>query len=372
MSLDIDNIDKSTISIKEQNIKIKKNISDIQKLSEKTKEIFSQDFKKKEEEFSNLNTFKEKLPILLRGKAKQLITILIPKITEIIIEKSKIDPDLIMKVISMDKESAKQGGIDEILKQAGKIGICVPTIQLKKIIDIRNSIVDSLNTSATFVDTLSKTLNPLKITSDSTTKTIDTINTAISVTKIAVTLIPTPVPPIPSPAPAILVQIGIVEKIIETLAQNLNGIINQINSTQSAVDFINPIFTKIINLFKIIDKYLLGCNVNTSDLTPLNPLVPPLTPLNPYLQALDNAQKQQVLDAQNVNAVDFPSSIYKGFTLDVIKEPFSPTVDRVKAVAKNPQGIILLQTPLSFTTAPQTLISNIKLIIDLNPNLKAQ
>ena len=90
------------------------------------------------------------------------------------------------------------------------------------------------------------------------------------------------------------------------------------------------------------------------------------------LQALDNAQKQQVVDAQNVNAVDFPSSIYKGFTLDVIKEPFSPTVNRVKAVAKNPQGIILLQTPLSFTTAPQTLISNIKLIIDLNPNLKAE
>ena len=171
------------------------------------------------------------------------------------------------------------------------------------------------------------------------------------------TLIPTVVPPIPSPAPAQLVQIGIVEKIIETLAQNLNGIINQINSTQSAVDFINPIFTTIINLFKIIDKYLLGCNANVAD----------LTPLNPSLQALDNAQKQQVVDAG-----DFPSSVYKGFTLDIIKEPFSPTVNRIKAVAKNPQGIILLQTPLSFTTAPQILVSEIKLIIDLNPNLKAQ
>ena len=357
MSLDIDNINKNTISIKEQNIKIKKNISDIQKSSEKTKEISSQDFKKKEEEFNNLNTFKEKLPILLRNKAKQLIIILIPKITEIIIEKSKIDPSLIMKVMSMDKESAKQGGIDEILKQAGKIGICIPTIQLKKIIDIRNSMMDSLNTSAISVDTLSKTLNPLKTTSDSTTKTINITNTALSVAKIAVTLIPTVVPPIPSPAPAQLVQIGIVEKIIETLAQNLNGIINQINSTQSAVDFINPIFTTIINLFKIIDKYLLGCNANVAD----------LTPLNPSLQALDNAQKQQVVDAG-----DFPSSVYKGFTLDIIKEPFSPTVNRIKAVAKNPQGIILLQTPLSFTTAPQILVSEIKLIIDLNPNLKAQ
>ena len=98
----------------------------------------------------------------------------------------------------------------------------------------------------------------------------------------------------------------------------------------------------------------------------------PLTPLNPYLQALDNAQKQQVLDAQNVNTVDFPSSVYKGFTLDIVKESFSPTVDRVKAVAKNPQGIIMLQTPLSFTTTPQVLVSEIKLIIDSNRNLKVE
>ena len=360
--MSLDNINKNIISVKEQNIKIKKNISDIQKSSEKTKEISSRDFKKKEEVFSNLNTFKEKLPILLRNKAKQLVIILIPKIIEIVIEKSKIDPSLIMKVMSMDKESAKQGGIDEILKQAGKIGVCIPTIQLNKIINIRNSMMDSLNVSAIFVDTLSKTLDPLKTTSDTTTKIIDATNIAIPIALVAISLLPTPTPPIPPPAIAASQQIQTVEKTIVTLALILNGIINQINSTQSAIDSVNPIFTKIINLFKIIDKYLLGCDANTTN----------LTPLNPSLQALDNAQKQQVVDAQNVNAVDFPSSVYKGFTLDVVKEPFSPTVDRVKAVAKNPQGIILLQTPLSFTTAPQTLISNIKLIIDLNPNLKAQ
>jgi len=366
--MSLDNINKNIISVKEQNIKIKKNISDIQKSSEKTKEISSRDFKKKEEVFSNLNTFKEKLPILLRNKAKQLVIILIPKIIEIVIEKSKIDPDLIMKVMSMDKESAKQGGIDEILKQAGKIGVCIPTIQLNKIINIRNSMMDSLNVSAIFVDTLSKTLDPLKTTSDTTTKIIDATNIAIPIALVAISLLPTPTPPIPPPAIAAGQQIQTVEKTIVTLALILNGIINQINSTQSAIDSVNPIFTKIINLFKIIDKYLLGCDVNDINATKLAPL----TPLNSSLQALDNAQKQQVLDAQNVNAVDFPSSVYKGFTLDIVKEPFSPTVDRVKAVAKNPQGIVLLQTPLSFTTTPQVLVSEIKLIIDSNPNLKAE
>ena len=39
-------------------------------------------------------------------------------------------------------------------------------------------------------------------------------------------------------------------------------------------------------------------------------------------------------------------------------------------MAKNTQGIILLSTPLSFTTDTETLINEIKLIIDSN-DLKA-
>jgi hypothetical protein len=39
-------------------------------------------------------------------------------------------------------------------------------------------------------------------------------------------------------------------------------------------------------------------------------------------------------------------------------------------VARNKDGIILLQTPPSFTTKPQILIAELKLIID-NSDLKA-
>jgi prefoldin subunit 5 len=303
-----------------------------------------------------------KISSLILKSGQKLISILIPKIVDLIAVKSKIDTKLIIKVISMDKESAKQGGIDEILKQAGKIGVCIPAVPLQAIVDVRNSMMDSLNAASTSVDTLSKTLNPLKTTSDGVTKTIDVTNVAISVAKIAVALIPTPPPPIPSPASAALLQVGTVEKLVETLKFNLNGIINQINSTQGAIDSVNPIFTKITNLFKVIDKYLLGCNVNTAN----------LTPLNPSLQALDNIQKQQVVDAQKPTSTSFSPITYKGFILDIVTVPFSPTVNRVRAVAKNPQDIIMLQTPLSFTTTPQVLISEIKLIIDSNPNLKAE
>ena len=298
-----------------------------------------------------------KIASLILKARQKLISILVPKIIDIVITESKIDPNLIMKIMTMDKESAKQGGIDEILKQAGKIGICIPAGPLKKITDLRNSMMGSLNAASTTINTLSSTLDPLKTISDTASTTISTADIAIPIAKIAVSLLPTPIPPIPHPAIAAGQQIQTVEEIIKTLKFVLNGFKNQIDSTQGAISSVNPTLTTITNLFKVIDKYLLGCNVNATN----------LTPLNLSLQALDNAQKQQVVDA-----VDFPSSVYKGFTLDVIKEPFSPTVNRVKAVAKNPQGIVLLQTPLSFTTTPQTLISKIKLIIDLNPNLKAQ
>jgi hypothetical protein len=303
------------------------------------------------------------ISMLLINKGQDLIKKLIPKIIDIIVMKSKIDPDLITKVLSMDKESIKQGGIDKILNQEEKIGTCIPTELLKEITTIRNSMMGILNAASISVNTLSKTLDPLKISVNTATNTVTTTTLLLKTLKISIPLIPTPPPGIPHPGVAALVVIPPALKLIDALTTSINDIQNQINSTQGAIDSINPIFTKITNLFKIIDKYILGCNVD---------LKKDLIPLSPSLQALDNAQKQQVLDAQNVNAVDFPSSVYKGFTLDIVKESFSPTVDRVKAVAKNPQGIVLLQTPLSFTTTPQVLVSEIKLIIDSNPNLKAE
>lgn len=65
-----------------------------------------------------------------------------------------------------------------------------------------------------------------------------------------------------------------------------------------------------------------------------------------------------------------PSSVnYKGFTLEIEEVPYSQTVTRKRAVAKNPQGIVLLQSDLSFTTTPQILIDQLKFIID-SQNLK--
>ena len=64
------------------------------------------------------------------------------------------------------------------------------------------------------------------------------------------------------------------------------------------------------------------------------------------------------------------NEIYQDFLFEIVEEPFSPYVNKRRAVAKNKDGIILLQTPSSFTTDTQVLFTELKLIIDKN-NLKA-
>ena len=56
--------------------------------------------------------------------------------------------------------------------------------------------------------------------------------------------------------------------------------------------------------------------------------------------------------------------------IEIEKVPYTPTVDRKRAVGKNQDNITLIQTALSFTTDDQILIEELKLIINSN-NLKA-
>jgi len=64
------------------------------------------------------------------------------------------------------------------------------------------------------------------------------------------------------------------------------------------------------------------------------------------------------------------NEVYKGFTFTIVEKQFSPTLKQKIGQAKNSQGIVLLQTEPSFTQNPQTLVEELKLIIDRD-NLKA-
>ena len=63
-------------------------------------------------------------------------------------------------------------------------------------------------------------------------------------------------------------------------------------------------------------------------------------------------------------------STYQGFIFEIEEVPFSPTVNRKRALGKNQDGITLIQTELSFTPSDKVLIDELKFIIDRD-NLKA-
>jgi len=278
-------------------------------------------------------TGQDKIPLLLADKGQELLNQLVPKIIDI----------------------AFRAGIQNIGDANEKLpNSCLPPDELKKILDIRNALVDKLNSATQTINSLKKIIDPLNTVVTVTSTAVNVLNNNINSLELAIPFLPTPTPGVPPPGVIALNVKSILEKTLTKTTPKITKAQNTISSVAITMDFVNVILLKIIGLLNSIDKYLKGCNVDA------------LTSLDSSLTQLVQSQAAAEAQAQN------PSTLtnYKGFTLEIITEAYSPTVNRVKAVAKNAQGIILLKTPLSFTTAPQILIEEIKLIID-SSNLKA-
>ena len=71
------------------------------------------------------------------------------------------------------------------------------------------------------------------------------------------------------------------------------------------------------------------------------------------------------------NKASVIETTYRGFIFELETVPFNDTVNRTRANALNKDGIILLQSELSFTKDPSILIEELKFVIDRD-NLKAE
>jgi hypothetical protein len=104
-------------------------------------------------------------------------------------------------------------------------------------------------------------------------------------------------------------------------------------------------------LLKTIDIFLTKCDPNNT-----------LIPVSKEIQDISEIQAKST-QTQN-------ETTYKGFNIIIEEVPYTPTVIRRRALGQNQDGITLIQTELSFTTDDQTLINELKLIIDRD-NLEA-
>ena len=253
---------------------------------------------------------------------------------------------LIRKVA--DNEKLIQAPLENLLKQLPTDGICLEPALLQNVLDKRNNIVDFLNKFSNFLDTTTSTYTGVNIAFNALLATVQGINLSKTTASGAVKILPTA----PGFVTALLSDLGDLKDNLtfDSLGESkLSKVKNGLDTLNISLAIVSSFVKKIIQILNSIDALLTPCLNENQKLVPV----------------ADNLVKITTDSAQSID-----NSTYQGFIFKIEEVPFSSTVTRKKAVAYNQSGIPLLETPLSFTSNDQTLINELKLIIDRD-NLKA-
>ena len=276
----------------------------------------------------------------LKGKAKfgqrilnlgkQTIKLILPKLTS-----------LAQEYAIGEFETAKAAATSPEQIDALKQQFCPAPDQLQRLLDTRNNIVGQLNSIGTKLNTLNFSIGGLQDVTNTLKSLLSTVETAKLVASAAAKIVPI----IPGAVPALLNDLETIDDKILPLLEKNSG---SINATAIPVAIVTSIINKIVNSLSQLDDLIKLCDPNLT---------------------LDSLSDTIIQTANSQTQADINDGSYKGFSFQIEEVPFSPTVNRLKAIALNQGGIPLLETPLSFTTNRQTLIDELKLIIDRD-NLK--
>jgi hypothetical protein len=274
---------------------------------------------------------KAKLGQRVLNLGKQTIKLILPKLTSLAKEYA------ISEFETAQAEATTPEQIDA-LKQR----FCPSPDQLQRLIDTRNNIVGQLNSIGTKLSTLNFSIGGLQ----DVTSTLKSLLSSVETAKLATSAAAKLVPAIPGAVPALLSDLETIDDKVLPLLEKNSG---SINATAVPTAVVTSIINKIVNALGQLDSLILLCSPNST---------------------LDTISDTIIQTANNQNQADINDGSYKGFTFQIEEVPFSPTVNRRKAIALNQQGIPVLESELSFTTNNQTLINELKLVIDRD-NLKA-
>lgn len=237
---------------------------------------------------------------------------------------------------------------------------CPTNPKILELLAQRNALVTQLNRISVQLNRLTQAITGLS-------RFFDVSQTAITAIKIAKTVASTAVKIIPSPpgTPGVITSVlSDLTDVITKLLFNKIGeprlpkVSSAIASATLSISIVNGYIQQIIAILTAIDLKLKQCDPNAAG----DNAFPGLIPISPDLISIAELQTEA---EQTQNGVT-----YAGFVIEIEEVPYTPTVNRRRAVGKNQSGIKLVQTELSFTTQDEILINELKLIIDRD-NLKA-
>lgn len=224
---------------------------------------------------------------------------------------------------------------------------CPSSAVIQSIIKKRNLLVNQINSIYKTTSTLTKVLGI-------TSTVLSTIQLGIQLAKSnpypATGVPPLGLPPLTSGAQTTIASY--VAK-LENQLKVINKNTSTITITVGSFSILLGTILKFLSVLDIITQYC------------AEDLRMDFETINDEINALANPT---VAATQNSN-----TNTYKGFTLGVkIDETNESKYIRRYAVAQNKQGVDMLRTDSSFASDPAVLISQLKFIIDSNPNITAE
>lgn len=272
---------------------------------------------------------------------------------------NQIQPQIISYIFDLGVKNADKLGTDpEFLNKITKREIdpktlldnCPTKEKLEQIIILRNRLTVNLNNIGNRLDSFNSSLNAQLVAYNISLTLLEVLDIAGKATSLAAKFVPAP-PGIP----------GIVTSTLnDLLATKLSILFTSdgspklsklkaiFDSAAMPLTITSGYIKTAVNLLNVLDVIILLCDPNAN----LLGISTNLTDITTQLNSTNN------------------DNTYKGFTFEIEEVPFNEKLTRRRAIGINKSGIKLIETQLSFTTDNQTLIEELKLIIDKD-NLKA-
>lgn len=237
---------------------------------------------------------------------------------------------------------------------------CLPKEELDKVLQLRENIVGQANQIARSLDNFTKTVlgvSKFLAIAIAIVKGIKTAKTILAAIGAALAANPVPNPIVNQILGAINTVVTTIDEIVNNVTFNNIGDSRLVKAKAGvdgaalAISLANGFIANFVTQLNDLDAKLTACDPTAI-----------LSPLDPQLYLIAEMQKEAEKSANG--------NEYNGFIIEIEEVPFSPTVNRKRAIGLNQDGIKLIETPLSFTSKDSILKQELKLIIERD-NLKA-